>query len=131
MLWSCRWLVTDIDIPRPDHCHVVVDIVPDYLTAQSPGRPDTPIPVIQIWVDPHYPDAHREPKLRKWLEAMSREGWAALVRFSPHEAMMLIPPLLSSEGRWEEMDGGQMQHDPVTHKGEDIAAKLHQAGILP
>jgi hypothetical protein len=109
----------------------VVDIVPDYLTARTPGRPDVPLPVIQIWVDPHYPEAHREPRLRKWLEAMSREGWAALVRFDPQEAMMLIPPIMSDQGRWEELGGASMTVDPATHKAEDIAAKLNAAGIMP
>ncbi len=130
-LWSCRWLVTDLDLPRPDHGHYVVDIVPDYLTVKSAGRPDAPLPVIQIWVDPHYPEAHREPRLRRWLEAMSREGWAALVRSSPLEAMMLIPPIMSDQGRWEEIGDGQMTVDQTTHKAEDIAAKLNAAGIIP
>ena len=132
-LWSCRWLVTDIDVPRPDKAHYVVDIVPDYITARDdfdPGKAPVTVPIIQIWCDPHYPEAHRDPRLRKWLEVQSREGWCALVRFSPHEAIFLIPPLMSSTGAWEEKGSG-LEQDGRTHSAEDIAAKLHNAGILP
>jgi hypothetical protein len=131
-LWSCRWLVTDIDLPRPDHGHYCVDIVPDYITAKQPGRGDISVPVIQIWNDPHYPDAHRDPRLRKWLEAMCRaEGWCALVRFSPSEALMLIPPLMSDSHQWEEVGDTRMTVDETTHSGEDIASKLAKSGIYP
>jgi hypothetical protein len=131
-LWSCRWLMTDIDVPRPDRAHYCIDIVPDYITARdNRGGGDITQPVIQIWVDPHYPEAHRDPRLRAWLEAMSLEGWCALIRFSPSEAMLLIPPLMSSTGRWEEAGAGRMTCADSTHSAEDIAAKLNSAGILP
>ena len=133
-LWSCRWLVVPgLDVPRPDHAHYVIDIVPDYITVNVPGRADETVPVVQVWCDPHYPEAHRDPRLRAWLETMSRERWCAIVRFSPQEALLLIPPLLSDTGRWEEIGGGdQMRLDEGGgHSAEDIAAKLHQAGIYP
>jgi hypothetical protein len=131
-LWSCRYLVDEtLDLPRPDHGHYCIDIVPDYVTAQQPGRGEVSVPVIQIWNDPHCPDAHRDPRLRAWLEVMSREGWCALVRFSPSEAMMLIPPLLSDTKKWEEVGDTRMTLGETTHKAEDIAAKLANAGIYP
>lgn len=131
-LWNCRWVTDDnLDLPRPDRAGYVIDIVPDYITAKQPGRGDVSVPVIQIWCDPHRPEAHRDPRLRAWLEAMSREGWCALVRFSESEALMLIPPLLSDRRQWEEVGDSRMTLGETTHRAEDIAAKLAQAGIYP
>jgi hypothetical protein len=128
-LWSCKWLVEEnLDLPRPDQGHYVVDIVPDYITATQYGKTTT-VPVIQIWVSPQYPEAHREPRLRAWLEKMSQEGWCALVRHDQTSTMFLIPPLMSSTGAWEEK-GAEMAPSGA-HSAEDIASKLHNAGIMP
>jgi hypothetical protein len=132
-LWSCQWLVVPtLDVPRPDHAHYVIDIVPDYITARNDYdlTKEITAPIIQIWCDPHYPEAHRDPRLRKWLELQSLEGWCALVRFSPTEALFLIPPRMSDKGVWEEKSGVGMERAEA-HTAEEIAAKLHNAGIMP
>jgi hypothetical protein len=41
--------------------------MPDFITIkQEDGEPQN-IQVAQIWVDPKYPDAHRDPALRRWM----------------------------------------------------------------
>jgi hypothetical protein len=130
-LWSCYWLATDIDVPRPDHAHYAIDIVPDFVTAQNLGK-EVSVPVIQIWCDPHYPEAHRDPKLRAWLDKMSRaDGWCALVRFNEVDAMFLLPPVMSDTRQWEEVGGERMDCSGKSHRAEEIAAKLYNAGVYP
>src|SRR4051794_9187127 len=74
-LWSCAWLVNNINgrplpVSRPDRTHYVIDIMPDYVTVESEGRTGR-LTVIQIWCDPDYPDAHRDPDLRAWLDELA------------------------------------------------------------
>jgi len=123
-LWSCRWLVNDdMDgMKRPDRAHYVVDLVPDFVTAQSPGRNDIHIPVVQVWVDPHYPDAHRDPELRAWI--VRQRDYAAIVRFDAARALILIPPHWSDTGDWEEVGDNRTTLDDRTHSAEEIFAKL-------
>jgi hypothetical protein len=35
-MWNCRWIVSDlpVDMARPDRCHYVVDVMPDFITLQ-------------------------------------------------------------------------------------------------
>jgi hypothetical protein len=86
--WGCRWLVEDdtADLSRPDHSHYVIDASPDYVTDNN----DTPIPVIQIWVDPDYPDAHRDPALREYLKRRAAEGVYGLIRYNSRDGMFLV-----------------------------------------
>src|SRR5262245_36312169 len=86
-MWSCRWLVADdvAGLQRPDHAHYVIDLVPDMIRAvPNDGSPPIDLPVVQIWVDPKYPDAHRDPHLRTWL--LHQDGYAAIVRYSSTDA---------------------------------------------
>jgi hypothetical protein len=105
--WSCQWLTNDdtAALSRPDRAHYCIDPVPDYVT----GRDDatgkvTTIPVIQIWCDEDYPDAHRDPALRAYLfRRGKREGMAALIRFAGAGALFICPPALSATGQWHEV----------------------------
>lgn len=132
-LWSCRWLINDDmdDMLRPDRAHYVVDIVPDYVTAQNPGKSDAHVSIVQIWVDPNWPDAHKDFGLRRWI--IRQEKYAALVRYNEKDAILLIPPHMSDTGQWEEIDNraprSNMTMELTTHSGEQIAAKLFEAGI--
>lgn len=128
-LWSCRWLVNEDmdDMPRPDQAHYVVDIVPDFITATNPGVKDAHVPIIQIWIDPKFPDAHRDPRLRAWLVRL--KDYAALVRYDEGEALFLLPPHMSDTGEWEEIGPNRTNVHPTRHSAEEIAAKLQQAGI--
>ncbi|MGY8661746.1 hypothetical protein Q3C01_05175 [Bradyrhizobium sp. UFLA05-109] len=63
------------------------------------------IQVVQIWCDPNYPDAHRDPALRRWLFRRAEEGIAALVRFNAEEALTIFAPPFDENGEWHESSG--------------------------
>jgi hypothetical protein len=104
-LWNCRWLVNDdtAELSRPDRSHYVIDIMPDFLEASWPGSPVMKIPVVQVWCDPHHPQAYRDPALRRYLERRAAEGWAAVIRSSDTDAFALFAPPLSDDGQWHEV----------------------------
>ena len=79
-VWNCRWLSEDdtADLSRPDRSHVVVDISPDFVK----GDNELIIPVIQIWCDPGYRDAYKDPALQAYLIRRAAEGYAALIRYN-------------------------------------------------
>lgn len=113
-LWSCRWLVEDdtATLRRPDFSHYVIDIMPDFITATEPGKEPIQIPVVQVWVDPRYPEAHRDPELRAFIARRGEEaGMAALIRYSSSRGFVLFPPALTG-GDWiENRDGvGDREH---------------------
>jgi hypothetical protein len=97
-LWVCRWLAEDdtADLSRPDRSHYVVDAAPDYVTSDG-----AVIPVIQVWCDPDYPDAHEDPALRAFLERRAHEGYAALIRLSPMNCFALFAPPFTGDGTWK------------------------------
>ncbi len=128
-LWNCRWIVnadTD-DMPRPDRCHYVIDVVPDFITLGESADADTKLPVIQIWCDPKYPDAHRDPALRKYLERRAREGFAALVRYSASEGFALFAPIFDADrsGQWHELQSNQ--GNERTHSAQQIVDVLERS----
>lgn len=101
-LWSCLWLTTDAataELSRPDRSHYVIDPVPDYVTATHEDGRLEDHPVMQIWVDERYPDAHRDPALRAMLD---RLGVLSLVRTGSDRAFLLVPPSRNADGVWEE-----------------------------
>lgn len=110
--WSCAWLVDKRAsmLLRPDHGHYLVDVMPS--TARSTDKNGKPMQaqVIQVWVDPAYPDAHRAPSLRAYLVAMAKEyGTIAGVYGIPaleaqNKALLLVPPSLSDTGEWFERE---------------------------
>jgi hypothetical protein len=97
--WSCRWLVGNDtqDLPRPDRCGYVIDLMPDFIQVDG-----TPVEVVQVWVDPRRPDVHRDPKLRAYLARHGEQGKAAIVRLNASDGIILFPPALSSDGQWHE-----------------------------
>jgi hypothetical protein len=106
--WNCRWLVEDDtqDLKRPDRSHYVIDIMPDYLEVQDneTGGKVTTLTAIQIWVDPKYPDAHRDPALREYLERRGKEDMVAIIRYNSSDAFTIFPPSLSEDGQWHEVE---------------------------
>jgi hypothetical protein len=98
-IWSCRWLVGDdtADLRRPDRSHYVIDLVPDFVSVNGEQ-----VQVIQVWVDPDYPDAHRDPALRAYLERQGADGLLALIRFNARRGMLLVPPSMASDQQWHE-----------------------------
>ena len=94
--WSCGWLA-GFAFPRPDHCHYVVDSVTDTIAADRPGEPRQYFDVLQVWVDPAYPDAWRCEQLMRFLEA---KRLPAIVRFDERMAFTLWPPCFGDDGAW-------------------------------
>lgn len=107
-LWSCRWLSESdtADQHRPDHSHVVIDAVPDFVTLQDnlTGKLRN-CEVIQLWVDPAYPDAHREPAIRAYAARQAEHGAMLLVRHGSFDAFLLVPPSIASDDQWHEVHG--------------------------
>lgn len=104
-VWNCQWLVDPDagDLSRPDHSHYVIDIMPDYVTMTwNDGRPPMHIPVIQVWVDPLYPDAHRDPALRAFVMKRGEQGMAAVIRYGERDGFVLFPPNMAEDHQWHE-----------------------------
>lgn len=123
-LWSCRWLVEDdtAELSRPDRSHYVIDIMPDFVTLRDDATGKTEqIQVVQIWVDPRYPDAHRDPALRAYLERRAKENIIGLVRWDNERGMALFPPELSADGQWHEKGSNVREH---AHSPEELLAAL-------
>jgi hypothetical protein len=131
-LWNCRWLIDDSTaaLARPDQSHYVIDIVPDFVTA-TPADGGDPIrqPVLQVWIDPRFPDAHRDPAFRAWVVA-TEPRCAVLCRFNERDALFLIPPHMSSTGDWEEVGGNRMRIGDHSHGAEETAAALTNSGAM-
>ena len=128
-LWSCRWLVNDdtADLRRPDRSHYVLDIMPDFVTLRDDTTGSVQhVQVIQIWVDPKFPDAHRDPALRAYLERRAEENIIGLVRWDDEKAIALFPPALSADGLWHEQ-GSNFR--AKAHSPEELVAAL--AGVPP
>jgi hypothetical protein len=108
-LWSCRYLVNDDtgDLSRPDRSHYVIDLVPDFVSLRDDATGELQhIQVVQIWVDPKHPDAHRDPALRAYLERRAKDNIIGLVRWNDLEGMAIFPPELSADGQWHEKGSG-------------------------
>lgn len=102
--WNCRWLVNDDthDQLRPDRSHVVIDIMPDYVTLDATDN-RCRLGVIQIWIDPKHPDAHKAPAIRAYIARRAAEGMAALIRTNAHKAFLLVAPPLAPDAQWHEL----------------------------
>ncbi len=119
-LWNCRWLVNDdtAELARPDRSHYVIDIMPDFITINfhETGKQEH-IPVVQVWVDPAYPDAHRDPALRAYLDRRGAlDGQAAIVRYNDRDGFVLFPPSMSADHQWHEEHGSKVEK---THTFEE------------
>jgi hypothetical protein len=105
-MWNCRWLVDQAgETGRPDRTHYVIDVMPDFITAvDNVTGKQHQIQVIQIWCDPKYPNAHRDPALRRWLFEQGQKGIAALIRFNESDALTIVAPK-DPDGPWQELTG--------------------------
>jgi hypothetical protein len=118
VFWSCQWLMSEDakDLSRPDRSHYVIDPLPDFVRmVYDDGKPMIELPVIQIWADENYPDAHRDPNLRAYIQARALEsGMAAIIRVAGNgDAIGLFPPAISEDGEWHEIQTNfkpEMQH---------------------
>ena len=119
-LWSCVWLNTpSANLKRPDHCHFVVDPIPDYIEVSENGGPMVRMNVVQVWLDPAYPEAHRDPALRAYLaNAGEQHGLVGLIRLSENDAWVLFPPAMSPNGQWHERGSLRNPNDIDDHVPE-------------
>ena len=110
-VWNCRWLVNDSgNVRRPDRSHICIDVMPDFVTlVDNETGERTNVEVVQIWIDPSYPDAHRDPALREYIERRGQDGIAAIIRFSEMRAMTIFPPSMSKDGQWHEITHGEVR----------------------
>jgi hypothetical protein len=106
----------------------VIDVMPDFITINhnETGEQQN-IQVTQVWIDPKYPDAHRDPALRRWMVRRAEEGKAALVRFNAHDAIVIFAPPFDAAGEWHEITSGMTA--VKTHTLEEMMQA--QAGRLP
>lgn len=123
-LWACRWLTGDdtADLPRPDRGHFVVDVMLDYITVTNNDTGDKVTHgVIQVWLDPKHSGAHRNPQLRAYLARRAAEGFAALIRHSHRDALILLAPAFTGGRGWQEITSAITGAE---HTAADIAATL-------
>ena len=107
-LWNCAWLVGMADgIGRPDRTHYVVDTVTDTVTAVQNGQ-EQKLRVVQVWVDPDYPEAYKDPDLLKWLD---KNALIALVRFGNDSAITILPPSRTTEKEWGFIKDTKLPHN--------------------
>jgi hypothetical protein len=128
-VWTCRWLTEQdtADLKRPDHAHLVIDVMPDYVTVQNDETGEQQnLQVVQVWCDPRFPEAHRDPAFRRFVDRRGEEGIATLVRFNSSDAITIFPPSLSPDGEWHEMGGNSTKRD---RSPEEMMAFLSGAKI--
>lgn len=105
--WSCRWLIDPtLKVQRPDRAHYVVDVLPDFIQVKNKDEGSQQRAVLQIWVDPGYPDAHRDPRLRSFIaDQAPQTGMAAIVRTTAvaSAGLVLVPPFLTGTDEWWEI----------------------------
>ena len=137
-IWSCRWLV-DPDvalypIKRPDHAHYVIDIAPDAIRLLNEDGSERLECVVQVWIDPDHPDAHKDPALRHYLAMIGeRDGMAAIIRWgSGHSAKLLIPPALNASGDFSFWEGTtEMTQDRLLEQAIDAGHVRLNVEIAP
>jgi len=126
--WNCRWLGNaeeTADLRRPDRAHYVIDIMPDFITLRDPvehGGQEANVEVVQVWVDPGYRDAHKDPALRDYLARRGEQGIAAIIRYSGDDAFVLFPPAMTQNGTWKEEHGGTpLAESNITERWDALA----------
>lgn len=123
-LWTCAWLNGNgtAGLRRPDFSHYVVDIAPDFVTAVHDDGGRQTIPVVQVWCDPKFPNAHRDPALRAYLQRRCVEdGFAAIIRYNASDGFVLFPPPMTG-GEW--VENARTSVGGPEHSQADIAKAL-------
>lgn len=106
-LWNCAWLGGE-DLPRPDRCGWVVDIVPDEIQARNNETGEVQsILVAQVWVEPGCEPTF-DPKLRRYAERCAEKNTALLLRFGSGEGVAVFAPKFATDGKWHFVRHSQM-----------------------
>lgn len=118
--WSCRWLADRPNtegMSRPDRAHFVIDLVPDYITVKfeppDPRAGETQrVSVLQVWVDPAFPEVARGPELRGYMQRMAEQyGYPTLIRLNSRDAYCVFPPAITTGREWVEKSGNVTAHN--------------------
>jgi hypothetical protein len=117
-LWSCAWLMGNdtADLRRPDRVHYVIDCMPEFIKVSDNATGEIhKIPVVQIWIDPRYPNAHEDPALRRFLLRRGEQHVLGLIH-NEQDSFVLWPPNMADDGQWH-MQTGQSEE---AHSAEEI-----------
>jgi hypothetical protein len=112
------------DQSRPDRSHLVVDLIPDFVTCESAVGP-VRVPVIQVWVDPKHPDAWRTDEFRRYMLRQGAHDMGFLIRNGSHSAIAVFPPTLTGRDEWMERPSELMTIEE-THSYAEIVKTLEQ-----
>jgi hypothetical protein len=105
------------ELKRPDKTGYCIDPMIDRVVSSDGDI----IVVIQVWVDPKRPNAHRDPALRAYLADMwQRFNLFAIVRFGNDGGFMLVPPNADDNTEWLEIESHM-------HSPEDLQAIMQAA----
>lgn len=115
-LWNCRWLTVEdtCSLRRPDRAHYVIDLTADFCETDDTKCPH--LPVIQVWVDPSYPDAPmQDADMRAYMDRRGAEGYATLVRLNAYDAYVIFPPSLTKKDWLVKKTGNNImrEHSPM------------------
>lgn len=124
-MWNCRWLINadTADLRRPDRSHYVIDIVPDFITLieDDDKAKSIKIEVVQIWVDPDFRDAYKDPALLAYLARRGEQNVAAIIRYSSSEGFVMFPPSMTSSGTFIEKDHGMVRQRDMRERLAGLA----------
>ena len=106
-VWNCRWLANDATehLARPDRAHYVVDVFPDFVHVVLDDGSRIDVPVMQVWCDPGYRQAWRDPRLLAYIAKIAAErNMATLIRFnSDGDSLTVFAPSMCADGQWYEI----------------------------
>jgi hypothetical protein len=108
--YACRWLADPkaTALPRPDRAHYVVDVEHDKVILEG----QTIVAVLQVWLDPAFPNAWDTPELRAYMLMWAERGAATIIRTNASDGFVVFPPPLASDGEWHI----QRKSRPVTRE---------------
>ena len=134
-LWNCAWLGGE-DVPRPDRCGWVVDVVPDLIRARNNETGEVQeIIAAQVWVEGDR-DLTFDPRLRRYAERCAEKNVALLLRYGSRQGMAVFAPAMTSDGKWHfvrhglvvESESGNLLIDRLREERE---ARHEEQSILP
>lgn len=109
-LWSCRWLLgyETEDMPRPDRCGWVIDVMPDMVTLRNEGLGEVAqIEVVVVWVEPGR-DVLKDRRLVRYIERQGEQGRAVILRHGTSIATAVFGSAMSGDGKMHIVDRDHM-----------------------
>lgn len=94
-LWSCLWTV-DGDMregAQPHKIHCVFDVMIDHVDCDGEH-----LPVFQLWVDPAYPGAFRDPVVRREIDRLYQQTSIPTLARLGYRGVMIYPPSMTRGG---------------------------------